>query len=77
MAEGEGKSFENPTYEPDTWGDDDYGDETSPFLPNGSSTPAFGREEIEMKTMQHEKNGLPDTSYAETSFGAQTSSERA
>ena len=26
MAEGEGKSFENPTYEPDPW-DDDYGDE--------------------------------------------------
>ena len=30
-----------------------------------------------MKTMQHEKDGLPDTSYVETSFGAQTSSERA
>ena len=30
-----------------------------------------------MKTMQHEKGGLPDTSYVETSFGAPTSSERA
>ena len=29
-----------------------------------------------MKTMQHEKGGLPDTSYVETSFGAPTSSER-
>ena len=79
MAEGEGTSFENPTYEPDPWDDDDYGDETTPFLPNGSSTPAGQvREEIEMKTMQHEKNGLPDTSYVETSFGgAQTSGARA
>ena len=30
-----------------------------------------------MRTMQHEKDGLPHTSYVETSFGAQTSSERA
>ena len=28
-----------------------------------------------MKTMQHAKDGLPDTSYVETSFGAPTSSE--
>ena len=81
MAEGDGASFENPTYEPDPW--DDYGDETTPFFPNGASTPAFGQyqahvqEEIEMKPMQHEKDGLPDTSYVETSFGASTSSERA
>ena len=40
MAEGEGTSFENPTFEPDLW-DDDYGDETTPFFPNGASTPAF------------------------------------
>ena len=77
MAEGEGTSFENPTYEPDPWDDD--ANETTPFLPNGASTPAFGQyhvqEEIEMKTMQH--GGLPDTSYVETSFGAPTSSERA
>ena len=80
MAEGEGKSFENPTYDQYPWEDDDYGDETTPFLPNEASTPASGRqypEEIEMKTMQHEKHGLPDTSYVETGFGAQTSSERA
>ena len=78
MAEGEGTSFENPTFEPD-W--DDYGDETTPFFPNGASTPAFDQyqahvqEEIEMKTMQ--QDGLPDTSYVETSFGAPKSSERA
>ena len=78
MAEGEGPSFENPTFE-DTWGEDDYGDETTPFFPNGASTPAFGQyqtrvqEEIEMKEMQ--QAGGPDTSYVETSFGAQTSSE--
>ena len=70
MAEAEGTSFENPIFEPDRWGDD--GDETTPFFPNGASTPAFSQypEEIEMKTMQHEKDGLPDTSYVETSFGA-------
>ena len=79
MAEGEGKSFENPTYDKYPWEDDDYGEETTPFLPNEASTPAFGQysEEIEMKTMQHEKYGLPDTSYVETGFGAQKSSERA
>ena len=80
MAEGEGKTFENPTFDKYPWeDDDDYGDETTPFLPNGASTPAFGQysEQMEMKTMQHEKGGLPDTSYVETSFGAQTSSERA
>ena len=81
MAEGEGTSFENPTFEPDLWGDD-YGDETTPFFPNGASMPAFSQyqahvqEEIEMKTMQHEKDGLPDTSYVETSFSVPTSSER-
>ena len=79
MAE-EGTSFENPTFE-DPWGEDDYGDETTPFFPNGASTPAFGQyqahvqEEIEMRTIQDK--GRPDTSYVETSFGAQTSSERA
>ena len=35
------------------------------------------QEEIEMKTMQHEKAGEPDTSYVETSFSAPKSSERA
>ena len=78
MAEGEGKTFENPAYEPEPWDDDDdYGDETTPFIPTGASTPAPAGEEIEMKTMTREKEGLPETSYVETSFGAQTSSERA
>ena len=39
MAEGEGTSFENPTFEPDRW--EDGADETTPFIPNGASTPAF------------------------------------
>ena len=79
MAEGEGTSFENPTFEPDPWDDDDYGDETTPFFPNGASTPAFSQyeEKIEMKTRKHEKHGLPDTSHVETSFGAETSGARA
>ena len=67
--------------EPDPWDDDGDVNETAPFFPNGASTPAFGQsrgqEQIEMKTMQHEKSGQPDTSYVETSFGAQRSSERA
>ena len=41
MAEGEGTSFENPTYEPDPWDAD--GDETTPFFPNGASRLAFGQ----------------------------------
>ena len=80
MAEGEGTSFENPTFE-DPWVEDDYGDETTPFIPNGASTPAFDQyqtrvqEEIEMKEMQQARG--PDMSYVEPIFGAQTSSERA
>ena len=76
----EGKTFENPTFEPDSW-DDDNGDETTPFLPNRASTPAFDQyqtqiqKEIEMKTVQ-EKSGLPETSYAETSFGGTEDLER-
>ena len=81
MAEGEGKSFDNKTFETSAWDDDDYfGDDTTPFLqpPKGASTPQYQthvQEEMEMKTMQ--QAGEPDTSYVETSFGAQTSSERA
>ena len=81
MAEGEGKCFENKTFETSAWDDDDYfGDDTTPFLqpPKGASTPQYQtrvQEEMEMKTMQ--QAGGPDTSYVETSFGAQTSSERA
>ena len=82
MAEGEGKSFENKTFETSAWDDDDdYGDETTPFFPQGSSTPQYQTrvtEEMEMNTMQQQQAGGPDTSYVETSFGgAQTSSERA
>ena len=81
MAEGEGTSFENPSFEPDPWDDDGDVNETTPYFPNGGSTPAFGQsrgqEQIEMKTMQHEKSGQPDTSYVETIFGAPRSSERA
>ena len=78
MADGEGTSFENPSFEPDSW-NDDYGDKTTPFI--RASTPAFDeyqtrvREEIEMKTTK--QLGGPDTSYVETSFGAPRSSERA
>ena len=68
-------------FEPDPWDNDGDVKETAPFFPNGSSTPEFdqsrGQEQIEMKTIQHEKGGQPDTSYVETSFGAPTSSERA
>ena len=38
--------------------DDDYGDETTPFIPNGASNPAFGQyqarvqQEMEMKTIK-------------------------
>ena len=79
MEEGGDRSFENPEHEPD-WGDDDddYGDETTSFIPTESSTPAApGQEEIPMQTMQHEKYGLSGTSYVETSFGAPTLSEQA
>ena len=43
MTDGEGTSFENPTSEQYRWVDDDYGDETTPFVPNGASTPAFSQ----------------------------------
>ena len=81
MAEGEGKSFENKTFETSAWDDDDdFGDDRTLLLPSpkGASTPQYQtrvQEELEMKTMQ--QAGAPDTSYVETSFGAQTSSERA
>jgi len=80
-AEGEGTSFENPTYDPYGLDDDDDegrdANETTPFFPENSSTP-HGKEEIPMQTMQHEKSGLSETSYAETPFtGAQALSEQA
>ena len=86
----EGTSFENPSFDPYSWNDDD--DDDTPLIKKGNgaanetgsfmiSTPAFGeyqtrvREEIEMKTMQ--QVGGADTSYVKTSFGAPKSSERA
>ena len=51
--------------------DDDVGQEvntTEPFDPDAASTPYHGGEQTEMRTMLHEKSGLPDTSYTETSF---------
>ena len=70
MAEG-GTSFENPAFE-DPYGDDDTfdngADETTPFITQ-TSTPHSGGENIRMQTMQHEASGLPEKSYAETSFG--------
>jgi len=69
MAEGgeTTTSFENPAYDPyDDPYDDDRFNETNPFIPQ-SSTP-YGGEQIVMQTMQHEESGLPETSFAETSF---------
>ena len=73
MAEG---GFDNPFYDPndpsldDRDGDnDDDGDqdpnETTHFWPGSATTPGPSGEEIPMQTMQHEKSGLPDTSYDE------------
>ena len=57
--------------------DNDDADETTPFSPNGASTPYQTRpqEEMEMKTFK-EKGGRPGTSYAETSFGGTEDLER-
>ena len=41
-------------------------DTTRPFQPGAASTPYHGGEQHEMKTMQQEQSGLPDTSYEET-----------
>ena len=72
MAEG---GFDNPVYDPndpslddrDEYNDDGDQDpnETTHFLPGYASTPGPSGEEIPMQTMQHEKSGLPDTSYVE------------
>ena len=57
--------------------DNDNADETTPFSPNGASTPyqSHVREEMEMKAF-HKKSGRPETSYAETSFGGDEVLER-
>ena len=74
MAEGGGFDWYNDDY---TVPDDDNADETTPFFPNGASTPyqAHAQEEMEMKTFQ-KKSGRPRTSYVETSFGGTEDLER-
>ena len=71
MAEG---GFDNPVYDPnypslDDRDEDDDGDqdpnETTHFWPGSTSTPGPSGEEIPMQMMQHEKSGLPDTSYVD------------
>jgi len=69
MAEG-GREFGYNDPELDDQIDDDDDDEQQentiqPFQPGAASTPYHGGEEIEMQTRQHEKSGLPDTSYDE------------
>ena len=70
-AESEGTTFENPAYDPYGLDDDEKQEvnKTRPFDPVGASTPYNAGEQTEMRTMQHEQSGLPDTSYSETSFG--------
>ena len=38
---------------------------TRPFQPGAASTPFHSGETIEMQSMQHERSGLPDTSYSD------------
>ena len=56
--------------------DDDNADQTFSFGPPHSSTPMTYNQEMEMKTIQEEKSGLPETSYAETSFGGTADLEK-
>ena len=71
MAEG-GSDFgiDDPKLDRALDKDDDDSDQevdtTRPFRPGAASTPYHGGEQHEMQTMQHEKSGLPDTSYEET-----------
>ena len=77
MAEGE-DPYGYQAYEPYVEDDDDpNADETTPFFPNGESTPyqAHAQEEIQMKSFQ-EQSGRPGPSYAETSFGGTEDLER-
>ena len=71
MAGSEGTTFENPSYEPDDWDDNDdaeEGNKTQPFKPKDSSSPYPGGEKVEkvaFQTMLNEQSGLPDTSFDE------------
>jgi len=54
-------------------------DTTHPFQPGAASTPYqpgdpyHGGKQMEMRTMQHKKSSLPDTSYTETPFRGEDS----
>jgi len=72
MAEGRGDfdyDDQDLDYQLDQDDDDDDDEQevnrTRPFQPGGASTPYHEGEEIEIQTRQHEKSGLPDTSYDE------------
>ena len=75
MAEGNYDHL--PEWDEDEYPDDDNADDTTPFFPNGASTPyqAHAKAEIQMKSFK-EKSGRPGTSYAETSFGGTEDLER-
>ena len=78
MAEGGYKRIPEWDYdENNDYPDDDNAYQTTPFFPNGASTPyqSHVQEEMEMKTFQ-EKSGRPGTSYTETSFSGTEDLER-
>ena len=68
-----------PDWDPyeDNPDNNDDADKTTPFSPNGASTPYQTRpqDEMEMKTFQ-EKGDRPGASYTETSFGGTEDLER-
>ena len=80
MAEGGGEfgygdpDLDNRLDHDDDGDEEQEGDTTRPFHPGSASTPYqpgdpyHGGEQTEMSSMRHEQSGLPDTSYAETSF---------
>ena len=71
MAEGGEFGMDQPDLDHDIDHDDDDDDDeqetnrTQPFQPGTASTPYHGGEQHEMQTMQHEKSGLPETSFDE------------
>jgi len=83
MAEGGGefgyedKGFDNRIDHDDDGDGEQEVDTTHPFHPGSASTPyqpgdTYHRgEKMGMSTFTHEKSGLPDTSYTETSFGGE------
>ena len=53
--------------------DEEEVDSWRPFQPGAASIPYYGGEQYEMRLMQHEQSGLPDTYYEETPLlGAQS-----